>query len=273
MALTIGFHLLVIGLTILGIMAPVAVAPAEAGFVANLTSPSTYQINQGYLYAEYNATLGSVHHGVDFSCPSGSNVTAAASGTVIVSADLGGSSYGQYMILKHYDSIRGYYYTLYAHLSQRLYSVGQTVTYGTVIAKSGSSGNVTGPHLHFEVRKDTNSYYTVRNPECWLQRSNYDGYGSVYSMCKTSSGTRIEDMRVSGASKPESGYGASYTYHRRADGYEFGDITNYNINYHIARAYPDSDELLTYAKYGFTTKYQTVNIEANISKRVNDMIW
>lgn len=92
MALTIGFHLLVIGLTILGIMAPVAVAPAEAGFVANLTSPSTYQINQGYLYAEYNATLGSVHHGVDFSCPSGSNVTAAASGTVIVSADLGGSS-------------------------------------------------------------------------------------------------------------------------------------------------------------------------------------
>ncbi len=162
-------------------------------------------------------------------CPENSDIKAAASGKVVVSS-YDDSAYGEYMILEHYDSTRGYYYTLYAHLSKRLYSVGQTVTYGTVIGKSGKTGRVTGPHLHFEVRKDTNNYYYTRNPECWLQRSNYDGYGSVYSMCKTSSGTRIEDMSVTGATKPESGYTGSHTYHRMKNGSEFGDIADYNIN-------------------------------------------
>jgi len=247
-----------------------------AGFVANLTSPVSNNIYQLYLYGETGSS-GTVHHGVDFSAPEGTPVKAAASGTVYISTDLideNGKyySYGKYIVIEHYDVTRGTYYTLYAHLSSRSVNQGDTVTYGQIIGYSGNTGNSGGPHLHFEIRKGTYSYYSVRNPECWLQRSNYDGYGSVYSMCKTSSGSRIEGMRISGATKPESGYGASYTYARMSNGAEFGDIGDYSINYHIARANPGS-VTLTYAKTGYTTKTQNVTIDANISKRINDMIW
>ncbi|MFD6832016.1 peptidase [Streptomyces sp. TSRI0384-2] len=86
------------------------------------------------------------HTGVDFPVPTGTSVKAAASGTV-VSAGWGGS-YGYQVVIKHADGK----YSQYAHLSALTVRGGQSVQAGQRIARSGSTGNSTGPHLHFEVR-------------------------------------------------------------------------------------------------------------------------
>ncbi len=115
------------------------------------------------------------HSGADFSCPTGSKVVAAESGTVIISADLYDSngnyrSYGRYIVIKHdkTTSSGAAVYTLYAHNSERLVSAGQYVEKGQQIAKSGSTGNSTGPHCHFEVRTPSSSYSDCKNPANYL---------------------------------------------------------------------------------------------------------
>lgn len=90
---------------------------------------------------------GGYHGGIDFPVPVGSNVYAAESGTVILVKYLT-YSYGYYVMIDHGDGLS----TLYAHNSAINVSVGQKVTRGQVIAQSGSTGNSTGPHCHFEVR-------------------------------------------------------------------------------------------------------------------------
>lgn len=115
------------------------------------------------------------HSGADFSCPTGSKVVAAESGTVIISADLTNAdgtyrSYGRYIVIMHDKKTPSgaAVYTLYAHNSKRLVSVGQKVTKGQQIAESGSTGNSTGPHCHFEVRTPSASYSDCKNPENYL---------------------------------------------------------------------------------------------------------
>ncbi len=88
----------------------------------------------------------STHRGTDIACPTGTEVYAANSGTVIIATRH--SQYGNYIIIDHGGKIA----TLYAHNSKLLVKVGQEVKRGQVIAKSGSTGMSTGPHLHFEVR-------------------------------------------------------------------------------------------------------------------------
>jgi murein DD-endopeptidase MepM/ murein hydrolase activator NlpD len=93
------------------------------------------------------------HNGTDFGVGDGSPVYAAADGKVSTdSVGSGARSYGHYITLDHGNG----YKTLYAHLdpSSALVHPGDTVTAGQVIGKSGHSGHVTGPHLHFEVQKD-----------------------------------------------------------------------------------------------------------------------
>ncbi len=98
----------------------------------------------------YGSRWGSFHKGIDITGGGvyGHDIVAAESGTVIVSRDLGGADYGKYIIIDHGGGIC----TLYAHASALLVSEGQTVSRGQVIARVGSTGNSTGPHLHFEVR-------------------------------------------------------------------------------------------------------------------------
>ena len=109
-----------------------------------LSYPTSYHsISAGYP----NYSNGSYHGGVDFPAPTGTDVCAAADGTVIVAKELT-DSYGHYLIIDHGNGVS----TLYAHNSKLLVGVGDTVTRGQVIAKSGSTGNSTGPHCHFEVR-------------------------------------------------------------------------------------------------------------------------
>lgn len=98
-----------------------------------------------------NYSSGGYHGGIDFPVSTGSNVYAAGSGTVILVKYLN-YSYGYYVMIDHGDGLS----TLYAHNSQILVSVGQSVSAGQVIALSGSTGNSTGPHCHFEVRVNGN---------------------------------------------------------------------------------------------------------------------
>jgi murein DD-endopeptidase MepM/ murein hydrolase activator NlpD len=86
------------------------------------------------------------HTGVDFPVPTGTSVQAVGAGHV-VSAGWGGS-FGYQVVIRHGDGR----YTQYAHLSAISVKAGQTVGAGQRIGRSGSTGNSTGPHLHFEVR-------------------------------------------------------------------------------------------------------------------------
>jgi murein DD-endopeptidase MepM/ murein hydrolase activator NlpD len=86
------------------------------------------------------------HPGLDIAAPTGTTVTAAASGTVIMAQWYGG--YGNYISIDH----GGGYSTGYGHLSAIYVANGQTVTRGQAIGAVGSTGASTGPHLHFEVR-------------------------------------------------------------------------------------------------------------------------
>lgn len=85
------------------------------------------------------------HTGMDIGAAYGTNVLAANDGKVIVAQ--WNNAYGNYVVIDH----GGGYTTLYAHNSKLNVSVGQSVTRGQVIAKVGSTGFSTGPHLHFEI--------------------------------------------------------------------------------------------------------------------------
>ena len=86
------------------------------------------------------------HSGIDIGAASGSPVVATGAGTVISAGWNGG--YGKAVIIQHSDTQQ----TLYGHLSEVSVQAGQTIAQGTVIGLVGSTGNSTGPHLHFESR-------------------------------------------------------------------------------------------------------------------------
>ncbi|KAF0106342.1 MAG: peptidase M23 family protein, partial [Anaerolineaceae bacterium] len=119
----------------------------------------------------------SAHTGIDISAPFGTEVLAAGPGAVIW-AGWGFSSgdpanqddpYGKSIVIRHDFGYQGQpLFTIYAHLSETEAVVGQWVDTGGVIGYVGETGLTTGPHLHFEVRVGTNSFFATRNPELWL---------------------------------------------------------------------------------------------------------
>ncbi|MET9082520.1 transglycosylase family protein [Streptomyces sp. NPDC004237] len=86
------------------------------------------------------------HTGVDFLVPTGTSVKAVEAGQVVTAG--WGGSYGYQVVIRHADGR----YSQYAHLSAISVRAGQSVSAGQRIGRSGSTGNATGPHLHFEVR-------------------------------------------------------------------------------------------------------------------------
>lgn len=119
---------------------------------ARVSSPFGYRIHPIF-------GTRKMHTGVDISAPMGASIVAATDGVVQSAGGLGG--YGNAVIIDHGGGIA----TLYAHNSKLLVSAGQSVQRGQVIAKAGSTGYSTGPHLHFEVRKDG----TYINPLPWIR--------------------------------------------------------------------------------------------------------
>ncbi|MFF8942660.1 M23 family metallopeptidase [Streptomyces sp. NPDC014864] len=107
------------------------------------------------------------HSGQDFAVPIGTNVVAAHGGTVVKAGPNGagdGPAYGNAIVIKHGNRT----YSQYAHLSRIDVRVGQVVATGQHIARSGNTGNSTGPHLHFEIRKTPN-YGSAVNPVVFLR--------------------------------------------------------------------------------------------------------
>ncbi len=117
-----------------------------------------------------------VHTGVDIPTPVGTPVLAAGPGTIVwagYGVYRGGvdphDPYGLAVTIRHDFGYQGQpLYTIYGHLSQIDVAEGQYVDTGTIIGLSGETGNVTGPHLHFEVRLGENNYFDTRNPELWI---------------------------------------------------------------------------------------------------------
>lgn len=119
---------------------------AEPGF---MTPVHTGRISSEYgmrkLAHEHNHRM---HNGMDFAAPEGTPIHAAKGGTVSFAGRKGG--YGNTVIIDHGDGTS----TLYAHASALLVEAGDRVGRGKVVAEVGSTGRSTGPHLHFEVRRD-----------------------------------------------------------------------------------------------------------------------
>jgi len=104
-----------------------------------ITSPFGYRIHPIYKTRK-------LHTGIDIAIPTAGGITSAQDGTVIYSDWYGG--YGKVVMIDHGGGI----VSLYAHNSKLLVKVGQQVSIGQSIAEAGATGNVTGAHLHFEVR-------------------------------------------------------------------------------------------------------------------------
>ncbi|WP_052499425.1 peptidoglycan DD-metalloendopeptidase family protein [Streptomyces vietnamensis] len=109
------------------------------------TAPVSSYVFTGY-YGQPGSWSKGYHTGQDFAVPSGTTVRAVGPGRVVTAGY--GRSYGYEVVIRHPDGR----YTQYAHLSRIDVSVGQSVSGGQRIARSGATGRVTGPHLHFEAR-------------------------------------------------------------------------------------------------------------------------
>lgn len=106
------------------------------------------------------------HAGIDFGAPIGATVIAAHSGQVVAAQWQGG--YGLAIVLRYKDGTEE---TLYAHLSEVFVQPGQWVEQGQPIGAVGSTGNSTGPHLHFEVRQNTTEGWVAIDPAAQLNRA------------------------------------------------------------------------------------------------------
>ncbi|MCX4583696.1 M23 family metallopeptidase [Streptomyces sp. NBC_01481] len=107
------------------------------------------------------------HSGQDFAVPVGTVVKATHGGVVVKAGPNGGgdgSAYGNAIVIKHANGT----YSQYAHLSKINVFVGKHVKTGQTIARSGNTGNSSGPHLHFEIRTTPN-YGSAVNPMAFLR--------------------------------------------------------------------------------------------------------
>lgn len=127
--------------------------------------PCTGRITSPFGYRIHPIThTRRLHTGIDIGVPTGTPIHAAADGKVITSQY--NKSYGYYVVIDHGILADGktHLSTLYAHNSRLVATVGKTVKKGDVVAYSGSTGDSTGPHCHFEVRVNGEP----QNPMNWL---------------------------------------------------------------------------------------------------------
>ena len=151
------------------------VAPAEPVRTKSPSSKAARKSSEPYLGGSGSAQPGyyvdpvpgslltqGIHgwNAVDLAAPRGTPIHAAADGTVIVARNNGGwnGGYGNYVVITHGNDTQ----TLYGHMTNVIVSPGQPVAAGQVIGYLGSTGESTGPHLHFEVRGAANPFRACR---------------------------------------------------------------------------------------------------------------
>lgn len=134
----------IVGALLLGGLVLVPIGAASAAPTFKVPFPC------GQTWSGQTRTNHSPANAIDFNRTDDVNdpVVASAPGTVSVVRDLGGTSYGKYVVIDHGSG----WATYYAHLNSFAVSVGQSVGYGTRIGTVGSTGGSTGPHLHYEQR-------------------------------------------------------------------------------------------------------------------------
>ncbi|MEV7286796.1 M23 family metallopeptidase [Streptomyces sp. NPDC093252] len=150
---------------------PKAPAKAPAAKPKAAAAPSWVKPVKQYTktasFAQNGARWAATHSGQDFAVPTGTQVYAANGGTVVKAGGNGGGdgpAYGNAVVIKHGNGM----FSQYAHLSQVNVKVGQIVKTGQKIALSGNTGNSSGPHLHFEIRKTAN-YGSAVDPVSFLR--------------------------------------------------------------------------------------------------------
>lgn len=116
---------------------------SRGGFTTKFLRPSVGVISSGF-----GRRWGRMHNGIDIASPKGTPIYAAENGKVIYSAWEKG--YGKVIKIQHKNSVE----TIYGHCSKLIKTKGQNVKRGEKIAEIGSTGRSTGPHVHFEVRKN-----------------------------------------------------------------------------------------------------------------------
>ena len=127
-------------------------------------------------FGRYGAGGTLTHTGLDIYANTGTPVQAAAAGIIEFSGwglyygRVGGyDPYGEAVVIKHDFGYNGLpMYTVYAHMSKAAVKVGERVHAAQLLGWTGSTGNTSGPHLHYEVRIGENAFESTRNPELWL---------------------------------------------------------------------------------------------------------
>lgn len=160
--LKIGQEIILPGVEKIKVAQPVKVASAQSSATTKAASRSGSTVKSsaarttlgqwpvtGTITSMFGKRWGKMHNGIDIAVPTGTDVHAYMDGVVTRSGwDSGG--YGYLVVISHGNGLTTYY----GHNSKLLVSVGQKVTAGQHIAESGSTGDSTGPHCHFEVRKN-----------------------------------------------------------------------------------------------------------------------
>lgn len=144
------------------------------------------------------------HSGIDLAVPSGTTVSAVKKGTVTFAG--WGNGYGYRVVIDHGDGTE----TTYNHLSDIGVKVGDSVNAGSAIALSGNTGNSTGPHLHFEVKKD--GRYV--DPALYFDFENgttVKNDGTYTSQMASASGTKSASSGKSSSSSSSSSSGSQRT--------------------------------------------------------------
>lgn len=158
--------------------------------------------NRGLFYYPYGSDgpedQWRVHSGLDMPNPIGETVRAAGAGTVTFAANgvfQDTYSYGNVVRVQHDFGHDGQpVFTVYAHLSAVLVSVGQHVEANDPIGLVGNTGRTTGPHVHFEVRLAEDNYGSTFNPVLWMVP--YVGTGVIAGRVRDRSGNEVMDVDV-----------------------------------------------------------------------------
>lgn len=189
-------------------IAPLSLDPRDHfWFQRPVDSSANSQQLYFYVYGSNGPTNDwRIHHGIDLPNPIGKEVHAAADGIVVWASDKYtwredgvvtdiAYSYGNVVIVRHDFGYEGQQmFTLYAHLSAFVVAVGDRVKAGDVVGLSGESGEVSGPHVHFEVRIARNNYFATRNPILWMVP--LENHGVVAGRVLYRDGTPVEDAKV-----------------------------------------------------------------------------